>query len=567
MPRFVGMGPRFAAPVLLAAMAALALLAAPAGATITTTFTLTPSTTQAGSNPNIATDTQISSPDDDDVRNATVSLAPGLLANPTAATTCTTAQFNAAPSACPASSQVGSGTVSIDSPFAASFDAKVFLLPAQSAAEAARAGLLIDPGGAEIKATAPVTLRTSPDVGLDIAFKDLPNTAPVVGDIRVSRMQLTLNGTAPGGGAFTRNPTACTPATSRLAATSWAGSTASASSAFTPTGCATLAYAPKLTGSATLDSSGDGATVTTEFSQGAGEAATRSAQVKLPPQLAPRLTKVAQACTASDPAACPASATVGSATVSSPILAQPLTGRAVLVKGTLFPNLVLVFPSPYPLRITGTTSLSASGLSATFAPIPDLPITNLRLKFDGGPSSLFKGPGACVGSPTLVGDFTAHSGKTAHVTAPLTVNGCRFTLGGSLSFLGLGGSNPRLSLSLRPPTVAASQSGVTTMQRVDVRLPRGLGISKRKLRRGLVVRADGKRVRRAGRAIRRGVRITLRGAGARRLRVTLRRGALRVSRRLAARVRRRRGGRLTVRLRVRVAGGHTARLRLRARAR
>ena len=66
-----------------------------------------PSPTQASSHPDVQIDIGLSG--DDDLRNLTVHLPPGLLGNPNAAPKCAKAQFDS--NSCPASSQVGSTSV------------------------------------------------------------------------------------------------------------------------------------------------------------------------------------------------------------------------------------------------------------------------------------------------------------------------------------------------------------------------------------------------------------------------------------------------------------------------
>jgi hypothetical protein len=231
-----------------------------------------------------------------------------------------------------------------------------------------------------------------------------------------------------------------------------------------------------------------------------------------------------------------------------------------------------VFPSPFPLRIDGTTTLAPGGLTATLDPIPDVPIRSLEVKLDGGADSLFTaGSALCLGSPRLAGELVAHSGRAVQPSTPLAVSGCppRPKPIGRLSLRGLGGRRPALRLSVTAPAVPedrAAQAAVA-LKRVDVGLPRGLKVVRRKLGRGLRVKADGRRLRRAGRTIRRGLRIALPGGGARKLATTLKAPALRVSRGLARKVRSGKPVRLSVRLGVRDAAGKTVRLGLRARPR
>jgi hypothetical protein len=308
---------------------------------------------------------------------------------------------------------------------------------------------------------------------------------------------------------------------------------------------------------------GADAEVIADLVQAVDEAATKSVTVTLPSKVGPRPSALARACSAPDAATCPSSADVGTATATVPFLRQPITGRVVLLsRGIGSFSLAVLFSNPA-IRLEGPAAITANGLTTTFNGIPDVPLTDLKVRFSGGPNSLLVSTAAlCVGTSNTVGDFTAHSGKTARVTAPLAVSGCVL---GRLAFSGLGGSTPAMALSVRTP------QGAPALKTLEVALPSGLSIApasatRARLPRGLSVRANGRLVRRGVRVGRHRLRIVLRRA-ARRLRVRLRAPALRVSRSLARSVRRHQAGRLAVRIKVRDTRGKTTRLRLSARAR
>jgi hypothetical protein len=416
----------------VAAIAGAAALAVPAGAAISVpSFTQTPSTTQAGASPDLVSDITLAPTATDDVKEVTLSLAPGLLANPTVAPACTEADLEA--DACQATSQIGTGTVTatvpgllgsttVDSP------AKLYNVVPR-AGEAGRVGMVTAAAGglARFATSGPVALRTTPDVGADIAFKDLPRKLGST-EMQVTRLQLTVKGTV-NGKPFTRNPTSCAPATTKLRVVSYEAteSPVTAESTFTPTGCATLPFAPKLTASATV-SGWDGATeLTTTISQAGGEAAAKRARLTLPSGLTPRSATMQRACASSDPAACPASANVGTANAKSPLLAQPLAGRVVLLSSPNGqPRTAVVFPAPFPIILIGTSTTSGNRLVTTYDNQPDVPLSDVTVKLDGGPSSLLvNGWSMCFGAPAVQGDFLAHSARTAPAPAPVAVTGCR----------------------------------------------------------------------------------------------------------------------------------------------
>lgn len=405
------------------ALAALAIGAAPASASVAVpSFNLNPSTTQAGSNPDLNVSATFAPTSGDDPQSVTLSLAAGLLANPTVPTACSESQLQG--NSCPSTSQVGTGTVtgsyslgSISAP------AKLYLVQPHSG-EAGRVGMVATTPLGNVVAEGPVTVRTTPDVGANVTFDNLPRQIGGFA-VTVTGIKLTLSGTV-NGQPFTRNPTSCGTATTTMTVTAYSGSTTSSSSAFTPTGCGSLPFGPKLSASASV-SSWEGATeLDSTISQTSAEAATKQASMSLPFGLKPRWDVYSHACGNSDPSSCPASATVGSATVNTPLSATPLTGRVVLVSasgGNL--GLDVVFPAPFPITLTGTTSLTGQGLTTTFSNMPDVPLTNVAVKIDGGSDSLLiNGYVLCGYQPTMSGSFTGQNGASATASAPVAVSGC-----------------------------------------------------------------------------------------------------------------------------------------------
>ena len=97
-----------------AATAAISPGAASAAVSVTS-FSVTPSTTQAGGHSNLVVDTSLASnPDTDDVKSLNVVLPQGLVGDPRSAGRCSQSSF--AGDACPADSKVGITTVTCSSP-------------------------------------------------------------------------------------------------------------------------------------------------------------------------------------------------------------------------------------------------------------------------------------------------------------------------------------------------------------------------------------------------------------------------------------------------------------------
>lgn len=528
-------------------------------------FSLTPSTTQAGSNPNLDIDAQFSSsPPTDTVRRLALSLPPGLFASPAAVPTCAGADF--AVDNCSPGSLIGSGSVTATAytlfgEFTAASPARVYLVAAQGA-EVARLGLVVSTPIGRVSSSAPVTIRTAPDVGLDAVFSDLPNQLAGQG-IAIRRIQLTLFGTV-GSNAFTRNPTSCGPATTSLVVVAYDGTAASGQSAFTPTGCESLPFAPTGTARARLDPTGGGVAIRLAVAQPHGQAAVRRITQTLPPAVAPRLSAFGRTCAEADPAACPASTTVGAAVATTPLLRAPITGRMILrtQPGRPLPRLTIVFPPPLGLHLDGVAELGAGGVSTTFDGIPDVPLSNLEVQLAGGAQSLFTGTALCSGSHALTGALAAHNGAGAPIAAPIAVSGCKpVAPGATATARGLAGRRPRVRLVLRLPANAPP------LRAVNVRFPRGLRVSSRGLSSALRVTAGGRRIRGGHRRRGNGLRIELPAPGSRRVTISLGRPALRVSAALVRRVRAGQRPRLSFVVAVRDARGGVVSTRARGRAR
>lgn len=418
---------------LLASATALAALAvaAPASASISiNSFSITPSTAQAGAAPNLNVVANFGSQGSDTVNDMRLSFAPGLLANPTVPNTCSTLAFSL--DLCPLGSWIGTGTVTGTIPslfgFTAPFGANVYLVTPASSSDVARIGLIINVFGVPIQsALAPVSVRTgSGDVGLNFDFSGLPNREaglPLVLD----NLNLTIFGRA-NGQTFTRNPTSCGTATSRLYALSYGSpsSIQSATSSFTPTGCGTVSYAPKLSASAALDGADAGVAYTVKVDASPTDAATHSLTLTTPPSLSPSILAAAAACTLPVIGSCP---TIGTATATTPFLGAPLKGNVVLVghPGAL-PTLAIMFSSPVPLELDGTVSLGGTPLtlSTTLTNLPDIPLTDLTVTFNGGPGSLFLAlPSAlCTPPQTTSAMFSGANGATVTQSAATTITGC-----------------------------------------------------------------------------------------------------------------------------------------------
>ena len=414
----------------IAAVCASAAMAAPAQATLSVSaLSVTPSTTQAGGTagqpgPNITIAAQFSTPNGDSPKDLTIALAPGLLANPTVVPPCRAKSFNAG--LCPASSQIGSGYITGTAPgfgLTLSLPTDAYLIQ-PTGSEVARLGLIVYFFGFPVVTqSAPISIRTTPNVGIDIPLSSIPNQLDGIGVI-VNSLKLTIDGTV-NGKTFTRNPTSCSAATTTVTVDSYGAPSTSTSqqSAFTPTGCGRLPYAPKLAGIAAQDTGDDGAGFAATITQTYNEADNARVLLTLPASLSPRLSLLASACSNATVSQCPS---VGSATVATPLLAAPLAAKIVLVAHTgSIPTLAILIPAPLNLQLNATPILTGSAVQALVVGIPDIPLSSLTLSLPGGPNSLFRaGVHLCSSPQTVSGNFTAWSDATANPSATVAVSGC-----------------------------------------------------------------------------------------------------------------------------------------------
>lgn len=516
-----------------AGLLASAAFAVPAQATISiSSFSLTPSTTQAGgtttaAGPNLNIAASFSTTNGDSPDNLLLSLAPGVLANPSVVPFCSVANFQA--DNCASSSQIGTGTVTGTAPsFGTTLNlpATAYLIqPAGS--EIADVGLIVTffdyPVATQV---GPVNVRNSPTVGINIPLNGLPNTIEGV-PVQLSGINLTLSGAA-NGQTFTRNPTSCSPAATSITVNSYGAPSTnqSASSSFTPTGCSTLPYAPTITGTVSKDASDSGIGITASISSSYNQADSQSINLTFPHSASPNLgALLADQCTPATTgnpwAAC---AVAGTATVTTPLLSNPLAANVYVEQHTnALPTLEIVIPAPFNITLTGTPILTGTSVQALVANVPDIPITNLLLTLPGGTKSLFLGGvHLCNTAQSFGGTFTSWSGVTATPSSAATVSGCPATAAtttssstltsaktlssttqshavasgtgaaaadrstGQVSYSGLAGAKPKVMVAVGGGRKTGAIKSVT------LSLPAGFSVSVAKLAQSLRVTVNGK---------------------------------------------------------------------------
>ena len=453
-----------------------------ARAAITPTLSLDQSAgTAAGSIANLGVDLKFAQTGGDSPDAMTLNLPPGLLADASidGGACLTAADLN--DTAC----QVGSGTVTADANGTIPITTPVTfdLVPPPAAGDLA--GLAVNSSGTQIGSTADIKVRPSGDpagVGVTITFV-LPNMLYSV-PISIAEINSTFDGL--------RYPTTCpaTPQNFSVAVNSYNDTTVHTVTApLSVTRCSSLSYAPAFTASASRDTTDTQVKLTTQITQAATEAPSKSVSLGFPVSvLQPNIAAVKVLCANLSSGTC---TPVGSVTASSPLYPKPLVGQAYLTGSFSGLSLTLVFPSPFPLTLTGSVNLVSN--TTTFSGLPDIPLTDLEVSLNGGVNGLFNA--ACrPPSGTATATLSDQNGdRTVSAPSNFTVAGCPAAVGGGGSgggsgggkgssgptsgsgpqlssgrVLGLSTSRPSLSFKLGVPTRAAKLEALT------IELPGGM---------------------------------------------------------------------------------------------
>lgn len=402
-------------------------LAPAAGAAISPSLSLDQSAGRtAGASANLGMDLKFAPTGTDSPHNLTINLPPGLLANASINGGSCLKTANTSGTAC----QVGSGTVTANPdvivlglPTSIPVSAKFYLVPPPKAGDLAGLTVIGNVLGTneQLGSTGDIRVRPTGDpqgVGVTIGLA-LPNTLPnlpVPGiTLSVTQIQSTFDGL--------RYPTTCPSSPAKVTASVDSYSDATVHSLSAPlsvTGCSGLPYSPAFKVTAARDSADRQVKLVSNITQSANEAPSSSVSLAFPTAtLAPNLASIQALCLNLASGTCKQ---VGSASATSPLYPATLTGKAYLTGNSSGLSLTLVFPSPFPLTLTGTVDLLKN--AATFAGLPDIPLTNLGVTLDGGSQGLFLST-CSTPTGTATAKLTDQNGdKTATVPAAFAVSGC-----------------------------------------------------------------------------------------------------------------------------------------------
>ncbi len=450
-------------------------------------FTVSPSTTQAGSDPNITSSVSFSYPNTtDSVKNLSVTLPPGLFASLGAVpAACSTAQLSMFPNGCPPGSLVGTGSLVTSLLPKTALSVSLYLMAAPTSSDAAGIGTVVTFDSLPLSTVTGVVDEAvvNGNPVLELNIPNLPDSLGLGGksvSFQISSLDFTINGPAPtllgtaSATPFTRLPTSCATATSSVAIQTYAGSSTNGtgSSSFTPTGCSSLAFTPSMSATATRDANDPGVTLVTTVTTNPAQAADKSLQLTVPSAtLAPDVFNAGHLF----------GQAVGTATAVTPLVPAPLAGTVSLTGAIAAPYLTITFPPPFSLTFSG--AINVINNTVTFSSVPDVPLNSLTLSLKGGPTALFystcEQPTGTIGAA-----FGGQNGAVANATVPLTVTGCPkpalATLSGG-SAAGFASGSAKVGFALAAGTGSAKLSSFT------VSLPKGLSFNRQTYRKGLGV--------------------------------------------------------------------------------
>jgi hypothetical protein len=270
-----------------------------------------------------------------------------------------------------------------------------------------------------------VLIRTS-DGGIEVVTVEPPLVFQGI-PLLLRRVELVFD--RPG---FFTNPTGCEPRPFDLTATSDDGRTISLSHSLSATGCESLRFSPKLrviAGQRGLTTQDSHPPLRAIITHAAAESAVEKAVIAMPTigMNLGQLKRPDRLCDAADLRIrnCPPLSHVGGVKVDTPLLPFPLSGPVFAIPdpGGPVPALGLV------LRGGGLTLQLRAGNGiggTTFEGLPDIPITRLKLRINGGREGVLTAFSDLCGrrAPRAEGTFTSQSRRVVSLRPRLVVNGC-----------------------------------------------------------------------------------------------------------------------------------------------
>ncbi|MEN0013319.1 MAG: hypothetical protein AAGC46_08135, partial [Solirubrobacteraceae bacterium] len=270
---------------------------------------------------------------------------------------------------------------------------------------------------------------TGNDLRLAIIASSIPTRVQGI-PLDISELGITID--KPG---MILNATTCGDQAAAASFGSAQGGSATGSAAYAATGCGALNWRPRFDVSfsgAAADMKVKGhPTIATVISQTEGQGNLRKAVVTLPDGVAVDLTNVnARSCPSAAQAiagGCPDSSKIGAAVIKTSALPEPVDATIYMVKvpGQSLPGLAIHVRDQIAFDIIGQSSLSSGRIVASFDGLPDTPISQMTLVFNGGSTGVLQLGKEICGVPNLKTDavLTAQHGASKTMAIPVSCNG------------------------------------------------------------------------------------------------------------------------------------------------
>lgn len=269
------------------------------------------------------------------------------------------------------------------------------------------------------------------------------------------------------------------------------GGGATGSAGYQAQGCGSLAWNPGMSldfsGSAADVKKGGRPTITTVIAMAEGQGNLRKADVVLPAGASTDLTNVnARVCaSAADAVAgnCPAGAVLGPVSVVTPALPAPVNGQLYLIRipGAVLPGIAVRIRDQISLDLVGTTQVNSAGrVQVVFDGIPDTPITQMRLVFEGGRNGVIRLGDEICGPRGKKTDavLMAQHGAAKNFALPVSCNGSSAPPQNLNS-----AETTKTSITMRPSGSGSAMtfalSNPNGIRRIMVTMPRGAIFTKK----------------------------------------------------------------------------------------
>jgi hypothetical protein len=496
----------------------------PASATFTVdipfapTFSADVSTTAARAHPDL--DVTITNPSHEDLKDVSISLPDGFMGGLNGVQTLCPVS-SAAAGNCGVESQVGTiDTSAIVDESTINISGTVYLT------EPLQAG---DPAGLSIKVPAklqqvdlgniivPARLKLRGNAqGVDSIVVGVPDRiTPPAGNIYgdtvtefdMRSMTLKLRTGAGASQPLLTNASSCAPGQFRADYAGYGNSTETLTQPYTVTNCDALGFSPVLKASIVDATTGlppgpstefisTSANLTASVTANPDDAGIKDVNILMPKALTINVTKIPKPCEIEQMEAdvCPAATRVGSISAVSPLLPEALGGEVYLLRAVGELRTPRLF-----LRLRGRISLDIIAVNAfvkvngketsiirtIFSNLPDVPLSKFTMNVDKVLSTVNE---TCNPGTTwnMTGTMTGHNGKTSAVD-----NALAFDCSGVAYKYKFKPRGNKSSLSFS----VLAQGNQPKFKKIRFQLPRTVRLNKRQLKKKLVVRADGKKLK------------------------------------------------------------------------